>query len=197
MIHKATTASFFLALLMTYPAFAGCDRDREEVFNQAPPQKIEDLEAEVEGGLYLDGRVFISGQPTEAAFAAFSRRGLTVVVNTRTSEEVEDREKVPFDEEKIVRSLGMSYVWIPLGGDDHPYDPAAVQRLAEVLSSENGQVLIHCLYGGRAAYLWVAHLVKYEGFPLEQAMARGEAMVLKPHPVGRLLGRPTKLVFSQ
>jgi len=196
MVHKAA-ASLTLALLMTYPAFAGCDHDREESLDNAPPQKIEDIEAVVEGSLYLDGRVFISGQPSEATFAELGRRGLTVVVNTRTPAEVEDREKVPFDEEKVVRDLGMSYVSIPLGGEDHPYEPAAVQRLAEVLSSENGRVLIHCLYGGRAAYLWVAYLVQNEGLPLEQAMARGEAMVLKPHPVGRLLGRPTKLVFTQ
>jgi len=196
MFHRAA-ASLVLAILMTHSAFAGCDLDRQEPSTQAPPEKIEDLEAVVDGGLYLDGRVYISGQPTEAAIAELGRRGLTVVVNTRTPEEVEDRENVPFDEEMIVRDLGMSYVSIPLGGDEHPYEPAAVQRLAEVLSSENGRVLIHCLYGGRAAVLWVAHLVQYEGLSLEQAIARGEAMVLKPHPVGRLLGRPTKLVFTQ
>jgi len=196
MVHNAAV-SFVLALLMTPPGFAGSDCDRKEVFNQAPPQKVEDLEADVDGDIYLDGRVYISGQPSEAAIAELGRSGVTVVVNTRTPAEVEDREKVPFDEEKIVRDLGMSYVSIPLGGEDHPYNPAAVRQLAEVLSSEKGRVLIHCLYGGRAAYLWVAHLVQNEGLSLEAAMARGEAMVLKPHPVGRLLGRPTKLVFTQ
>ena len=196
MVHRAA-ASLVLALLMAYAGFAGGDCDREDPLTQASPQKIDDLEAEVDGGLYLDGRVYISGQPSEAAIEELARSGLTVVVNTRTPEEVEDRESVPFDEEKTVRDLGMSYVSIPLGGEDHPYKPAAVQRLAEVLSSEDGRVLIHCLYGGRAAYLWLAYLVQNEGLPLEQAMVRGEAMVLKPHPVGRLLGRPTKLVFVQ
>ena len=196
MVHKAAV-SLVLILLIAYPSFSGCDRDGEDSFSQASPRKIEDLEAEVEGGLYLDGRVYISGQPTESAIAELGRRGLTVVVNTRTPAEVEDRKDVPFDEEGVVRDLGMSYVSIPLGGEDHPYEPAAVRRLAEVLASNDGRVLIHCLYGGRAAYLWVAHLVRNEGLSLEQAMARGEAMVLKPHPVGRLLGRPTKLVFVQ
>jgi uncharacterized protein (TIGR01244 family) len=196
MAHKAA-ASLVLALLMTCSVLAARDRDREEPSTQAPPQKIDDLEAEVDGGLYLDGRVYISGQPTEAAFAELGGRGLTVVVNTRTPEEVEDRENVPFDEERIVRELGMSYISIPLGGEDHPYEPAAVEQLAEVLSLNDGPVLIHCYYGGRAAYLWLAYLVQNEGLPLERAMARGEAMVLKPHPVGRLLGRPTKLVFAQ
>jgi len=196
MVHKAAIP-FVLALLMTHPGFSGCDHDREDVFNQAPPQKIEDLEADVDGDIYLDGRVYISGQPSEEAIEELGRRGVTVVVNTRTPAEVEDREKVPFDEEKIVRDLGMSYVSIPLGGEDYPYNPEAVQQLAEALSTEKGRVLIHCLYGGRAAYLWVAYLIQNEGLSLEEAMARGEAMVLKPHPVGRLLDRPTKLVFVQ
>jgi uncharacterized protein (TIGR01244 family) len=179
------------------PVLVGCDGDGEEPAFQAPPVKIDDVEGVELGNLYLDGRVYISGQPTTAAFAELARRGLTVVVNTRTPAEVEDREKVPFDEESFVRELGMSYVAIPLGGDDHPYEPAAVGRLAEVLAANDGRVLIHCLYGGRAAYLWVAHLVQNEDLSLEQAMARAESMMLKPHPVGRLLGRPTKLVFVQ
>jgi uncharacterized protein (TIGR01244 family) len=149
----------------------------------------------VEGNLYLDGRVYISGQPDEAALAELRRRGLSVVVNTRTPAEVEDREKVPFDEGQVVRDLGMSYVSIPLGGDEHPYEPAAVERLAKVLDGNQGRVLIHCGFGGRAAYLWLAYLVQHADLSLERAMARGEAMMLKPHPISRLTGRRTKLVF--
>jgi len=190
-------AWLILFFLVTYPAYAGCDGDSEQSVFRAPPKKIEDVDGVKAGNLYLDGRVFISGQPTESAIAELENRGLTVVVNARTPAEVEDREKVPFDEERFVRDLGMSYISIPLGGEDHPYKPAAVEQLAEVLSSNDGPVLIHCTYGGRAAYLWLAYLVQNEGLPLEQAMARGEAMMLKPHPVGRLLGRPTKLIFAQ
>ena len=190
-------AWFVLLFFVTYPAFAGCDGDNEQSVFQAPPKKIEDVDGVKAGNLYLDGRVYISGQPTESAIAELENRGLTVVVNARTPAEVEDREEVPFDEERFVRDLGMSYISIPLGGEDHPYKPAAVEQLAEVLSSNDGPVLIHCTYGGRAAYLWLAYLVQNEGLPLEQAMARGEAMMLKPHPVGRLLGRSTKLVFEQ
>ena len=91
----------------------------------------------------------------------------------------------------------MTYVSIPLGGDDHPYGPAAVERLAEALTENDGQAVIHCLYGIRAVYLWLAYLVHNENLSLEQAMARGEAMMLEPHPVGRLLDRPTKLVWAQ
>jgi uncharacterized protein (TIGR01244 family) len=196
MVHK-TAAWLILFILVTPSVFSGCDADSENSLSQSSPKKIEDVDGVDGGNLYLDGRVYIAGQPTESAIAELGRRGVTVVVNTRTPAEVEDREQVPFDEESVVRQHGMSYVAIPLGGDDHPYEPAAVERLAEVLAANDGHVVIHCLYGYRALYLWMAHLVQNEELPLEQAMDRGEAMMLKPHPLGRLLGRPTKLVFAQ
>ena len=164
----------------------------DEIF----PREISDIEGFDGGGLFLDGRVYISGQPNEAALAGLVGRGLDVVVNTRTPDEMSDREKVPFNEASTVRDLGLSYVEIPLGGD-FPYDPTAAARLAGVLADHEGQVLIHCGYGGRAAYLWLAYLVEHVGLPLDQAMERGEAMMLKQHPIGRLLGRPTALVFVE
>jgi uncharacterized protein (TIGR01244 family) len=194
MIRKKA-AWLILFILAVSPVLFGCDG--EESVSQGHPVKIEDVEGVAQGNLFLDGRIYIAGQPTESAFAELARRGVTVVVNTRTPAEFEDREEVSFDEESVVRNLGLSYVSIPLGGDDHPYEPAAVERFAEVLAANDGHVVIHCLYGYRALYLWMAHLVQNEELPLERAMARGEAMMLKPHPVGRLLDRPTKLVFVQ
>lgn len=191
---RKTLVGFVLIALAAVSGFAGCKSDVER--SEAPPQKVEDVGGVERGNLYLDGRVYISGQPDAAAFEELAERGVAVVVNARTPAEMEDPEEVPFDEEATVLGLGMSYVWIPLGGDDHPYEPAALDKLEDALASSDGAVLIHCLYGGRAAYLWVAHLVREQGMSLEEAMARGEAMVLRPHPVGRLLDRPTQLVFA-
>jgi protein tyrosine phosphatase (PTP) superfamily phosphohydrolase (DUF442 family) len=173
------TVAVFILLILVMPAPLGwCDGGAAGPTTSAPPLKIEDVEGVAQGNLYLDGRVYIAGQPSEEAFAELARRGVTV-------------------EESVVRELGMDYVSIPLGGDDHPYEPAAVERLAEALAADEGNVVIHCLYGIRAVYLWLAYLIQNEGLSLEQAMARGEAMMLKPHPVGRLLDRPTQLVFVQ
>jgi uncharacterized protein (TIGR01244 family) len=185
------------ATFLALPAFSADVCPDGSAALEVPPSKVVDLEGVAEGNLYLDGRVYIAGQPDEDALAELRRRGLTVVVNTRTPAEVENRERVPFDEERVVEDLGMAYVSIPLGGDEHPYEPAAVDRLAEVLEENDGQVLIHCGYGGRAAYLWLAYLIQNEGLPLDDAIARGEAMMLKSHPLARLTGRPTELVFVQ
>ena len=162
--------------------------------HQTPPREICDVEGIKGGGLFLDGRAYLSGQPCEAALTDLAGRGVEVVINVRTPDENSNRESIPFDEAAFVRELGVAYVEIPLGGD-YGYEPVAVSRLAEVLEAHEGQVWIHCGYGGRAAYLWLAYLVEHEGVPLDRAMARGEAMMLKQHPVGRLLGRPTALVF--
>jgi uncharacterized protein (TIGR01244 family) len=163
----------------------------------SPPQKIEDIEGVTAENLYLDGRVYIAGQPDEAALGKLAERGVTAVVNARTPSEMENREMVPFDEAAVVDELGLAYITIPLGGEEFPYEPAAVEKLAEALEANEGQILLHCTYGGRAIYLWIAYLVRYENLILDEALARGEAMLLRPHPIGRLLGRPTKLVFVE
>ena len=189
-------AAVFLAIFLTFPVPGRCDDKCEASPSREQPQKIETIDGVSPGGIYRDGRIYISGQPNESAFAGLKDLGLTVVVNVRTPEEIDDRETIPFDEETVVRDLGMSYLVIPLGGDDFPYSPAAVQDLAEILADNDGPLLIHCGYGIRAVYLWLAYLVRYEDVPLDQAIARGEAMMLKAHPMERMLGQKTTVVFS-
>ena len=89
----------------------------------------------------------------------------------------------------------MTRAVLPQAGATAAHQPATT--LAEVLEANQGQILIHCGYGPRAAYLWLAYLIEHEGLTLDQALERGEAMMLKPHPIGRLLGRPTTLVFVE
>jgi len=161
----------------------------------ALPHEVSGFEGEIRG-LWRDGRVFIGGQPDEAALARFQKTGVTAVVNLRTTAEMDDRERVPFDESAVVESLGMEYVHIPLGGDDHPYTPAAVDRFADVLQRHEGLVLLHCTVGWRASYMWSAYLVREQGFSLAAAMARGDAMAIGNLPIEGLLGRPIQLVYA-
>ena len=162
----------------------------------------DDLPRELNGfdggirGLWRDGRVLIGGQPDEPAFDRFQKMGVTVVVNLRSTAEMNDREKVPYDEAAVVDGLGMEYVHIPLGGDDHPYTPQAVDRLADVLEDHDGPVLIHCTVAWRASYLWAAYLVKEQGFSLDEAMARGEAMAISDLPIEGLIGRQVQLAYA-
>ena len=159
------------------------------------PVKVTDVEG-VEARLYLDGRVYIAGQPSEAALAKLKERGITAVVNLRTPREMADRQLVPYDEAAAAAGLGLEYVHIPLGGSDFPYTTEAVDRFAAVLDRHAGPVLLHCTVAGRASYMWAAYLIRQRGFSLESALARGEAIGISQNPLAGLTGRPVKLVWG-
>jgi len=159
------------------------------------PVEVADIEG-VERTLYRDGRVFIGGQPSEEALVRFKELGVTVVVNLRTPGEVNDRERVPFDEAAVVTELGLEYLFIPLGGSDHPYTTEALDLFAEVMRRHEGPVLMHCTMGWRASYMWVAYLIREHAFALDEAMARGESIAISPPPLQGLLGKELKLAYE-
>ena len=165
------------------PAVADLQLDRSRL-----PERVEGIEG-VEQNLFRDGRVYIGGQPSQAALAALRELGVTAVVNLRTPAETEDRQRVPYDEAAAVAELGMEYISIPLGGAEHPYTSQAVDRFAQALADHPGPVLLHCTIGWRASYLWVAYLIREQGFTLPDALARGEAIAITPDPLEGLLGR--------
>lgn len=165
----------------------GLDRD-------GLPREINSFDGEIRG-LWRDGRILIGGQPDETALGRFQEMGVTVVINLRSTAEMDDRERVPFDEAAVVDGLGMEYVHIPLGGEDHPYTPQAVDRFADVIERHDGPVLLHCTVAWRASYMWAAYLVSQQGFSLEDAMARGEAMAISDLPIEGLLGLPLQLAY--
>lgn len=159
------------------------------------PQAVSGVEG-MEKSLFLDGRVYIGGQPGEKSLASLAALHVTTVVNLRTPHEMGDRAQVPFDETAEAARLGMEYVAIPIGGTEFPYSPEAVERLAQVLERRPGPILLHCRSGVRASYLWTAYLVRYGEIGLEAAVARGRAMAIGPDPLEQLLGRPIKPVWG-
>jgi uncharacterized protein (TIGR01244 family) len=158
----------------------------------APPDSVSDYPG-FQARIYREGRVFIAGQPGEEALRALPDRGVTCVVNLRTPGEMDDRDRVPFDEAAVLEELGIEYVWIPLGGADHPYTPEAVATFADALKRHEGPVLLHCTVAWRASHLWAAFLVEHLGFPVEEAYARGEAIGIGESPLARLLGRDLRM----
>lgn len=160
--------------------------------DESLPREVTEYSGEIRG-LWRDGRVYIGGQPDESALKHFQAQGVRAVVNLRTPEEMDDRERVPFDEAAVVSELGMDYIHIPLGGDEHPYTPEAVARFADVLRRTEGPVLVHCTVGWRASYIWSAYLVTEQGFDINTAMARGKAMAIGDLPIEGLLGLDLEL----
>lgn len=191
--RAALSAICLAAVLGTASAGDGPALASLGVDPSALPVAVEGFEM-IRGEVHRDGRVYIAGQPSEGALARFKELGVTAVVNLRTPREMESRDQVPFDEAAAVADLGLEYVAIPLGGDDHPYTPEAVERFAAVLERHRGPVLLHCTVAWRASYLWTAYLVRSLGVELADALARGEAIAISPSPLEGLLDLPLTLV---
>jgi len=105
----------------------------------------------------------IAGQPTEKALHVMKDQGVTTVINLRMPEEME---QIGFDEKKLVASLGMKYVHIPMRGGDGEmsYSPATLAKFTSAMKSADGKVLLHCTVAWRASHIWAAYLIQ-EGLP--------------------------------
>ena len=142
------------------------------------------------------GPAFVAGQPTADALRSMKAAGVTTVINLRTQPEMDNRQQVPFDEEALVKELGMKYVHIPLGGPDTPYTPAAVTAVNDAMKAAGGKVLLHCTVAWRASHMWAAYLATYRGYSLEQATQAGAAINMngitaqgRPAPIQGLMGK--------
>lgn len=150
----------------------------------AQPLQLETLPGDEFGGtLAKTGSLYIAGQPTEAGLTRLGERGVKTVINIRTPQEMEDRERVPFDEAATARALGLDYINLPSGGEDYPYSPETLARFADAMSAAEGDVLLHCASARRATQLWVAWLVKYRDVPLHTAIARGRSINFPKPPL--------------
>lgn len=164
-----------------------------EIDHSAPPDTVADLPG-FSGRIYRDGRVYIGGQPDQAALRALPWHDVTAVINLRTPQEMADTSKVAFDQAALVDSLDLDYILIPLGGKEYPYTPAAVDSFAAALDRHPGPVLLHCTSGGRASHLWAAYLVRHRGWDVSAAYARGEAIGIRRSAFSQLLDQEMKVV---
>jgi uncharacterized protein (TIGR01244 family) len=140
--------------------------------------------------------LFIGGQPTERAIRELKAAGVTTVVNLRMPAEMA---QVKFNEDSLVKALGMNYVHIPMRGNaDAPYSPEAVTKFAEAVKNANGKVLLHCTIAWRASHLYAAYLIDKKGVPEDTALAHARSINLMDEhrmngdgtqPVEQFLGR--------
>ncbi len=125
--------------------------------------------------LFRDGRLYFAGQPDADALGTAPDRGVKVVVNLRTPDEMTHR--VGFDEEALVRELGMEYLSIPITSASFSVSDA--DRLKDVLSRTPGPVLIHCGGSNRVGALWALYLHRHRGLDLDEAIKSGQRAGLR------------------
>lgn len=138
--------------LMVFAAHAQTSEPTEGLMNAAEP---------------LPG-ITTSGQPDEASLAKLADAGYVTVIDLRS--DAEDR---GFDEESVVKSLGMNYISIPVSGAGGvSYDNAAL--LDQSLSGIEGPVLLHCASSNRVGAL-LSLRAKMHGASSDEALELGLA----------------------
>lgn len=145
-----------------------------------------------ESRLVRDGGVLIAPQPLAADLEALGARGVRRVINLRTPEEMAT---LGFDAAAVAESNGMTYTLLPVAGNAG-FTPAALDAFSAAMASGDGDVLLHCASGTRAAHLYAAWLVREQGLSPEDAMRRVGPLGLWPLPMERLLDRPLRLDYG-
>jgi uncharacterized protein (TIGR01244 family) len=191
--HAAPSGALVLLAGLVLGCASAPHRTAGTVFlPDAVPCEVADVDS-VANYLYLDGRTYIGGQPDVAALGELARRGVLAVVSLRTDREMADSTLVPFDMQAVADSLGLVYVHVPLGGAAHPYTPAAVDAVGEVLREFQGRVFLHCRMGGRASHVWAAYLGRHEGLTPDAAWRRGRQVGIGLTAFEQLLGAELRL----
>jgi uncharacterized protein (TIGR01244 family) len=124
----------------------------------------------------ISANIAISDQPSEADLRALKDAGYVGVVNLRNDGEPEQPLSTAAEGERV-RALGLDYLHYGVGGA--PLSDQGVSSVCDFLDRHaDGNVLVHCRKGGRAAALVLIHEAKKQGWAPAEALAKGPALGL-------------------
>jgi tyrosine-protein phosphatase SIW14 len=152
--------SRFLLLALLAPLFA-----------DSPPQGIKNF-------YQVDPQVFRGAQPTKDGFKYLASIGVKTVIDLR---EADKRSKT---EEKLVTSVGMKYVNVPMTGLTAPTE-TEIGRILAILEADSGAVFLHCKRGAdRTGVAIASYRIDHDGWDnaraLSEAMSRGMSLFQIP-----------------
>ena len=122
---------------------------------------------------FRSGDVCFAGRPADGGLAAAKDAGVKVVINLLTAPEVES---LGFDEAAQAEAAGLTYVHLPMAAG---VTREIVDRFAETVATNDGDVLIHCGSSNRVGALWAAYSALHGGMSKEDALAHGAAAGMK------------------
>lgn len=116
-------------------------------------------------------QIICGGQPSSDQLAAFAKGRGHTVVNLRTDDELATLRG--WDEGRVVRSLGMRYVRIPVA-DVKDITRETCVELGKAMAPVGGEpVMVHCSSGQRVAALMALKSVWVDQQPVKAAMQLG------------------------
>lgn len=120
--------------------------------------------------------IAIGDQPTEADLKALKQEGYVGVINLRNDGEPEQPLSTSAERERA-EALGLDYLHYGVGSA--PLSEAGVSSVCRFLDAHaDGKTLVHCRKGSRAAALVLLYRAGAEGWPADEAVARGNALGL-------------------
>lgn len=134
--------------------------------------------------LYRYENYYLSGQPSYEALQWLRSRGVNTIINLRSAKENQDFAEASFNEDSVAMQMGFNYYSIPVDGTKD-YTPAKLEEMS-VLLTEDKPVLIHCLSAGRATYFFMAYLIKYRDYSIDEAIEVGKRVAFS-FPLENLL----------
>ena len=136
-----------------------------------PITSAERIDRDGVNNLFRADRFYFAGQPDESALVALLEEdGVRTVINIRTPEETSG---MSMDERGVTEERGARYETIPISGST--FSRAQVDLFAEVVSSCEGPILVHCASSNRVGGLWAAYLATHHDVPLDEAIELGRS----------------------
>ena len=122
----------------------------------------------VNDGLYR------GGQPSHEGFESLAKLGIKTVVDLRIPQSQSNWEK------RLVESLGMRYVHIPLHGGETPSQMDIDRTFAILLDNAQWPVFIHCREGkDRTGMMVACYRISHDGWTNVRALAEAKSYAFR------------------
>lgn len=139
----------------------------------------------------FSNELYLGGQPKEEQFAFLKQLGIKTVINLRPKKELK------FDEEKVAKIEGFSYINLPIKGEkDITFKNR--DKLQQILTNAEKPVFLHCSSSNRVGAL-LALIAAKKGSSLEEALLYGRisGMTRLSKPVKKIISKDIKTKVSQ
>ncbi len=165
--------------------FFVCFLCSSQLFAQGKPVNRDTIET-IQGfkSIYRYQNLYLGSQPSYEALQWLKNKNVGIIINLRSAKENTDFAAASYNEESVATQMGFSYHSIPVDGNKD-FTPAKLAEMASFLTSDKS-VFIHCAGAGRVTYFFMAYLVKYKNYGIDEAIELGKKLTFS-FPLENLL----------
>ena len=161
---KTTSITLFFCFFFTSTMFA-----QVTIVNRDTVEAIQGFR-----NMYRYQNFYLGAQPTYEAVQWLKSKGVSTIINLRSAKENQDFTSASFNEESVAAQMDFKYYSIPVDGAKD-YTPAKLDELAGLLAGDK-PVFIHCAGAARVTYFFMAYLIKYRSYGMDEAVEIGKKL---------------------